>query len=435
MTENSEKTQSNKRKSRDNSEKTGFRLNAAQLFLTYAQCNVLPNNALVQLKTKFNNIVDYVIAQEKHKSGDLHLHVYLKLGKKTNIRNATFLDLIDGPITFHGKYEGVRSPKCCIKYCVKDGNYITTLDSDFIKKILRDLLRTGEIYEKARETAKAGDLNGALSVLEHPKTARDLTINGETIRRNLESLVPSNEDKPRHISTFDYEFEYAPELATILWGPTGTGKTSLARALLPKALFVSHVDQLKMYNARVHHGIIFDDMSFVHWPEGNQIHLVDWEQGRYIHTRYVPAFIPARTPKIFTYNLPPENILRVGNPAIARRVISFEITKSVRRITLDHSQESNDENERINHLIDSDGPLSRSLDSDSDFIYDNFLSLDQVNSYTTAINTATRVAETEDERRVRRCIRWREPGENTQETRRELDEIRWSSEEEEEISP
>jgi len=105
----------------------------------------------------------------------------------------------------------------------------------------------------------------------------------------------------------------------ILWGASGIGKTSYARALLPNALLVSHLDDLALYEGGDYDGIIFDDMSFNHIPREGQIHLVDIDEYRSIHIRYRTAGVPANTKKIFTTNIHGGNCFLLNDSAIARR--------------------------------------------------------------------------------------------------------------------
>lgn len=114
----------------------------------------------------------------------------------------------------------------------------------------------------------------------------------------------------------------------ILVGNAGIGKTEFAKAHFKCPLFVTHIDELKLYSANKYDGIIFDDMCFRHMPRTAQIHLVDWDNPRSIHCRYAIAKIPANTRKIFTCNtgnLPVE----LDDPAISRRVTVTEVTKRV----------------------------------------------------------------------------------------------------------
>lgn len=113
--------------------------------------------------------------------------------------------------------------------------------------------------------------------------------------------------------------------SVILWGESGTGKTSYARALLPNALFVSHMDDFGKYDTGTYEGIIIDDMSMTHLHREAQIHMFDVDQPRSIHIRYKTANIPAGTKKIFTTNNPYGAIYNVGDKALERRITKFEI--------------------------------------------------------------------------------------------------------------
>lgn len=301
--------------------KKEYRLNTAQVFLTYSQCPVELDELL-----KFLNLLvkidKYIIAQEKHVDGNLHIHVYLLLEKKINIRDPRFFDYRE----YHPKVEGVRSYKNVIKYVTKDGKYLTNYDKEILAKIISDSMKQSELYTNARKRAKEGNVKEAMEMLEHPKTVRDLCLHGNTIRQNLESLVPKRPRVVFPLDDFNIDFVWDMSRTLILWGPTNTGKTSLAKAFLPRALFVSHFDRLRDYNPIDYHGIIFDDMSFKHIPRESQIHLVDYNDDRDIHCRYTPAFIPAHTPKIITSNSHPLDILLVDDPAITRRVQAINIT-------------------------------------------------------------------------------------------------------------
>jgi len=106
-----------------------YQINSSQLFLTYPQCNVPKEEALEALHSMFS-IERYIVACEKHKNGDLHLHVYLQLKEAFRTHNPNFADLG----TFHGNYQGCRSPKNVIKYCTKAEDYLANFDvEEYIK--------------------------------------------------------------------------------------------------------------------------------------------------------------------------------------------------------------------------------------------------------------------------------------------------------------
>jgi hypothetical protein len=62
-------------------------------------------------------------------------------------------------------------------------------------------------------------------------------------------------------------------------------------------------------------------MSFTHLPRTAQIQLLDSGQGRHIHIRYVRAWIPKHTKKIFTTNEARGAIFDLDDRAIKRRLM------------------------------------------------------------------------------------------------------------------
>jgi hypothetical protein len=120
-------------------------------------------------------------------------------------------------------------------------------------------------------------------------------------------------------------FKYSGDCrrSIVLRGPSGCGKTTWAKRNAPKpCLFVSHVDQLKLFRPGYHKSIIFDDVSFCHTPRTNQIALVDCDNTRAIHCRHAVATIPPGIAKIFTCNEWPVD---KQDEAIARRCKFYTI--------------------------------------------------------------------------------------------------------------
>ena len=103
-----------------------FQLNTKQLFLTYPQCSLSKEDALMLLQARLSEftIDKYIVAHEHHANGDDHLHCYFKLVEPFRTRDSKALDL-NG---FHGNYQGCRSAKNVIKYCTKAEDYLSNFD-------------------------------------------------------------------------------------------------------------------------------------------------------------------------------------------------------------------------------------------------------------------------------------------------------------------
>lgn len=300
-----------------------FRINTQTLFLTYPKCKMTPEQALEQLE-KIVKLEVYLIAQEQHMDGTFHLHAYLRLDHKMNIKDERKFDLLLDGERYHPNIQGARSPKAVIKYVCKDGKYVTNMSQSTIDEAIRNNVKVGDLYKEAMEKAK-DNIDEAMKVLEHPKTYRDLAVHGEAIERNLRARKKQKTDPKFSLDLFKVNFEWDKTKTLVLWGPTNTGKTSLAKALLPNALFVRHIDALKEYKSGHYTGLIFDDMSFKHWPREAQIHLLDTDNVSQINVKHSIAIIPEGTPRIITTNMMPSEILMLNimSPeecALSRRV-------------------------------------------------------------------------------------------------------------------
>lgn len=132
------------------------------------------------------------------------------------------------------------------------------------------------------------------------RRARDYCMHGEAIERNLKKAKIMPFQHKYSIESFNRP-AFATQKTLLFAGPSSIGKTHFAAAHFKNPLVCSHIDKLKTLNPD-HDGIVFDDMSFKHWPIEAVIHLVDQEFEREINVRYGTTHIPANTPKIFTHN-------------------------------------------------------------------------------------------------------------------------------------
>lgn len=301
-----------------------FYLNGQQLFLTYAQCDLTPDEAKDQLSGKVQ-IVKYIIAQEEHKDGGKHLHCYLKLGKRFQTKDPRELDLkgaetsTNGAQVFHGRYEGCRSYTKVQRYCKKEGNYITNMEFEVCDKPI-DVIKM----------AQGNDIDGALNMANNLLPTQVL-FQKANLNKSVQLLA--EEANPEEMEDY-YEADTFKEIAGIqgwdrsshaLWiyRPSGVGKTEYAKTLFKNPLICNgHMDAMKEFNRLKHDGIIFNDMNYLHWPIEAQIHICDIKSRTQVNVKHGHVNIPAKVPRVFTSN---RCIFHGRDPAIKRRVRFIEV--------------------------------------------------------------------------------------------------------------
>lgn len=162
----------------------------------------------------------------------------------------------------------------------------------------------GELTTKVdttyKEALEAPTVREGINIIMDKKP-RDYCLYGSAIQRNLEASKKKAFKKPYSLT----DFNRAPldfKKTSHVYGPSGTGKTSFVTAHFENPLFVRHIEALKKLSPD-NDAIIFDDMSFLHWPTESVIALVDQDFDSDINVRYTVVNIPANTKKVFTHNM------------------------------------------------------------------------------------------------------------------------------------
>lgn len=292
-----------------------FKVVGRHFFLTYPQCPVPKEDLLAHLQS-IVAVQDYAIGQEKHADGNLHLHAYIKLSKRTSFSKQDKFDYL----THHPNIQVVRNVAAVRQYVQKDGNYIASIKLD--------------PWLAAIQHAKDGNIDIAMQELP----AKDIVMSGNKIRANLENLRVRDNNINK-----SYLFKVVPgidgwhrKLHTLwLHGPSGIGKTQYAKSLFNNPLIVRHMDQLKQLRD-TNDGIIFDDMSFAHWPREAVIHLVDLRDDSGLNVKHGHVVIPAGLPRVITSNV---WIWPIDDTnAIRRRVHYVNVREDIRIMTDDQKE-------------------------------------------------------------------------------------------------
>lgn len=218
-----------------------------------------------------------------------------------------------------------------IAYCKKKDTGV--LDDDGDKILFEDgqpgqngVRGRGSKNQNYREVLEAPTFEDALKMLSEKEPA-DYVRFHDSVKRGLMAHFLKLEVNIRPMSSFKrspIDKDIFSKQAVVITGKSGAGKTAWSLAHWTKPFLVSHIDQLKEFNPLVYDAIVFDDMSFNHWPVSSCIHLVDVEMPRFINCRHTMGYLPKGMPRMFTSNLAYRELFNFGNAeqerAIDRRV-------------------------------------------------------------------------------------------------------------------
>lgn len=283
-------------------EASSARLSAKSFLLTYAQCPVNKQDLFDYLLRKGETEL-LVVCAETHADGNPHLHAYVTYKQKKVNCSMKYFDFCGYHPNIRVHRQGcdpVVSAMNCWNYCLKsDANPLTRGSPPEKQKRKRE-----SAFRDALSVCQRTSVGAAMDVLL-AECAYETIVHYEQIERALLSERRKH-SKCRIAARPLADFSAAPknlpeEKALYFWGDTNLGKTAFARALLPEAQLVRHIDQLK--GVDFSKGIIFDDFAVSHWPVTSIIHLLDWEEESGINVKHSHVVIPPHTKKIFTSNV------------------------------------------------------------------------------------------------------------------------------------
>lgn len=181
-------------------------------FLTYPQCPASPRSCLEDLQDKLMEkkglkIVEYVICQEKHQNGDLHLHAFIKLDKRIRF-NKNLFDFIFDKKDYHGHYEKAKSWRAVKDYIVKDGNYISNINIENAKNGHSKKIGIKELEMDALDLLENGTITG-------------FQLNNFIKNQNVYRLLK----RKREIESEPYNLEIEKKRHVWYYGESNSGKT------------------------------------------------------------------------------------------------------------------------------------------------------------------------------------------------------------------
>lgn len=287
---------------------TNQRFNAKMMLLTWSQAPSLTKEMIMtHLKSLNAPIQRIAIGQEHHQDEGTHFHACMEVETSRSWRPLQFrIAGITADVKTHkrGKDSYARSLR-------RVWNYVTKEDPSPLiegdpppeeKKSSRNA-----DFKEAADIAVRESVDAAKRFLQE-KQPYEMLIRRDAICRGLYQWRKESVsvEAPTHsLSDFERLPELPPDWRTLyLWGTSGSGKTSYARALLPNATIVRHRNQL--VSADFSQGLILDDFDVSHWPPTAVIHLVDYEVESGIDVKHGHVVIPAYTRKIITMNHCPE---------------------------------------------------------------------------------------------------------------------------------
>lgn len=282
-------------------EEKSFQLCAKRLFLTYPRCGALRERVKgvaesVATEQKLR-LTGWCIATETHADGEPHLHALFEYSGQVRTRDPRLFDFQDDGKVYHPNMQSARSWKKVLAYIQKCGDF-----------------EVGGVFGPEGnpiELAERGDVRAAISCFRE-RWPLQYMVRKSQVEANLLSICHESQfvvGAPEYVlsqfnvpqSVVDWSGSFRQSKTLVLGGPGGTGKTSLARALLPEGFIANGIEDLRRCKD-FSRGVILDDPSQRRWDHSMLVNLLERAMPRTIDARFTDVAIPPKTTMIITCN-------------------------------------------------------------------------------------------------------------------------------------
>lgn len=235
---------------------TSFRFNGRNLFVTYPQCSLKKEEVLEEFRTRYE-IDAYTVCEELHEDGSPHIHAVFTFTRKRNIRDKRAFD-IKG---YHPNIQSARDLQACIKYCQKDGNFLSNHRSKMDYGQLINQSENQESFLQAVEKYYPRDM-----VMNYDRIKAFAEFKFKKVLKPYVSNYTEFEVPGVMKSWVDCQLLGRPERpkTLVLIGDSRLGKTQWARSL-GRHIYWNGMIDMETFDEEAEY-IIFDDFEWEYFP-------------------------------------------------------------------------------------------------------------------------------------------------------------------------
>ena len=272
-----------------------FRIQGRHLFLTYPVCYLDHQyiyDYLLNLSVGNERPSKICVAKENHEDGSPHFHVYLGYDKRRDISNERIFDIDN----YHPNIQKVRSYKHCISYIVKDQNYLANFSviKPTVAQIADRALDEEAFIKIAEEEYGTKFVSSFSNWVAFYNRRKKISLVSDPIGDWSSFKIQDLNLLCRILSVQNHVKDGRRTKSIWLWGPSKTGKTSLARSI-GRHIYMGNTWNVDLLDDTAEY-LILDDVDFERWA---------WQMKALLGCQKDVSFTGKYfRPKKFTFNMP-----------------------------------------------------------------------------------------------------------------------------------